>query len=77
MNCRRCQGLMVTTTLEDGGGSTVCFSGWRCLLCGAVIDSGINANRTGPHGPARSRGGPRYGVSLVYWGGFNGKGART
>ena len=65
MNCRRCQGLMVPITLEDLGSSSVSFSGWRCLLCGAVIDSGIDANRTGPHRPTRSRDGPRYGVSLV------------
>ena len=54
MNCRRCQGLVVPITLEDWGSSTVSFSGWRCLLGGAVIDSGIDTNRTGPHGPTRS-----------------------
>jgi hypothetical protein len=57
---------MVTTRLEDAGSSTLCFSGWQCLLCGEVIDSGIDANRKGLHVPTLSRGGrPRYGVSLV------------
>ncbi len=66
MNCLRCQGLMVTTRLEDAGSSTLCFPGWQCLLCGEVIDSGIDANRKGLHVPTLSRGGrPRYGVSLV------------
>jgi hypothetical protein len=30
-----------------------------------VIDAGIDANRKGLHVPTRSRGGPRYGVSLL------------
>jgi hypothetical protein len=65
MNCRRCQGLMVTIRLEDAGSSTLCFSGWQCLLCGEVIDSVIDANRKGLHIPTRSQVRPRYGVSLV------------
>ncbi len=65
MNCLRCQGLMVTIRLEDAGSSTLCFSGWQCLLCGEVIDSVIDANRKGLHIPTRSQGRPRYGVSLV------------
>ena len=51
MNCPRCHGLMVTIRLEDAGSSSLRFSGWRCLLCGEVIDSGIQANREGFHGP--------------------------
>lgn len=66
MNCLRCHGLMVPIRLEDAGSSTLCFSGWQCLLCGEVIDSVIDANRKGLHLPTLSRGGrPRYGVSLV------------
>jgi hypothetical protein len=66
MNCLRCHGLMVTIRLEDAASSTLCCSGWQCLLCGEVIDSGIDANRKGLHVPPLSRGGrPRYGVSLV------------
>jgi len=65
MNCPRCHGLMVTIRLEDAGSSSLCFSGWRCLLCGEVIDSGIKANRELFHEPMGSRGHARYGVSLV------------
>jgi hypothetical protein len=65
MNCLRCQGLMVTTRLEDAGSSTLCFFGWQCLLCGEVIDSVINVNRKELHGPTGSRGRPRYGTSLL------------
>jgi hypothetical protein len=65
MNCLRWHGLMVTIRLEDAGSSTLCFSGWQCLLCGEVLDSGIDANRKGLHVPTLSRCRPRYGVSLV------------
>ena len=65
MHCLRCQGLMVPIRLEDAGSSTLCVFGWQCLLCGEVIDSGIDANRKGLHVPTRSREGPRYGISLL------------
>jgi hypothetical protein len=65
MHCLRCHGLMVPIWLEDAESSTLCFPGWQCLLCGEVIDAGIDANRKGLHVPTRSRGGPRYGVSLL------------
>ena len=53
MNCLRCDGLMVSTTLEDAEGSSRCFSGWQCLLCGEIIDHVIAANRKGRHEPRR------------------------
>ena len=64
MHCLRCHGLMVTVQLEDVGSSSLCFSGWQCLMCGEVIDSVITANRKELHGPTGSRGRIRYGVSL-------------
>jgi hypothetical protein len=64
MHCLRCHGLMVTLRLEDVGSSSLCFSGWQCLMCGEVIDSVITANRKELHGPTGSRGRIRYGVSL-------------
>jgi len=73
MNCPRCHGLMVSIRLEDAGSSSLCFSGWRCLLCGAVIDSVIKANRKEFHGTIGSRVHARYGVSLVPQSGLNGK----
>ena len=65
MNCLRCHGLMVPIRLEDAGSSTLCVFGWQCLLCGEVIDAGIDANRKGLPVPTASRRGPRYGVSLL------------
>ena len=64
MHCLRCHGLMVTLRLEDAGSSSLCFSGWQCLMCGEVNDPVITANRKGLHGPTGSRGRIRYGVSL-------------
>jgi hypothetical protein len=73
MNCLRCHGLMVALRLEDAGSSSLCFSGWQCLMCGEVIDSVIQANRQQLHGPTGSRSRARYGVSLVQQGGLNSK----
>ncbi len=62
MTCPRCQGLMGPIRLEDTGKMTNCQSlaGWRCLLCGEVIEPGITANRIGHHEPVRDRTRPRY-----------------
>jgi len=65
MNCRRCQGLMVTTRLEEAESSTPCFIGWQCLLCGEVVDSGIKANRKGHQELRRDRTRRRYGIVLA------------
>ena len=56
MNCLRCHGLMVSTRLEEATGATSgeSFSGWKCLLCGEVIDSVIAANRLGHLEPRSS-----------------------
>ncbi len=56
MTCVRCQGLMVTSRLEDVGGSTEFepLSGWHCLQCGEVIDPGIEANRKDHREPRRN-----------------------
>lgn len=64
MHCLRCHGLMVTIRLEDVGSSSLCFSGWQCLMCGEVIDSVITANRNELHRSTGSRGRIRYGVAL-------------
>jgi hypothetical protein len=65
MKCLRCHGLMVTIRLEDAGGSSLCVSGWQCLICGEVTDSVINVNRKDLHRPTGDRGRPRYGTSLL------------
>lgn len=66
MKCLLCHGLMVTSRLEDAGGSSPSVPGWRCLICAEVTDLVISVNREAPHEPAKPRGGgrPRYGTSL-------------
>jgi hypothetical protein len=51
MDCPRCHGLMVPTRLKEGidARSGECFFGWKCVLCGEVIDSLIMANRKTLH----------------------------
>ncbi len=56
MICPRCHGLMVPLTLVDVEASASCVSaGWRCLLCGEILDSVIVANRNGPLEPMLGR----------------------
>ena len=47
MRCSRCQGLMTKDPLFDmeGGFGDVWANSWRCLNCGAVDDTVIQANR--------------------------------
>jgi ABC-type ATPase with predicted acetyltransferase domain len=54
MHCPRCQGLMITIWMEELS-SPDAVAGWRCLLCGEVLDLGIEANRTSHCPPVRSR----------------------
>ena len=77
MNCLRCHGLRVTIRLEDVGSSSLCVSGWQCLLCGEVNDPVINVNRNELHRPTGSRGRIRYGVSLAQPGRSQLKGTST
>ena len=57
MTCPRCQGLMVSITLEDQEWSRPGepILGWRCLLCGGVVDETIVANRKSVLEPDRHR----------------------
>lgn len=54
MQCPRCQGLMVTTSMHEPF-CAESVAGWRCLLCGEAIDPGIEANRAVPPPSVRSR----------------------
>ena len=47
MNCDRCQGLMVHELIWDpqGMSSGVRATGYRCVLCGDVVDAVILDNR--------------------------------
>lgn len=53
MQCRRCQGLLIAVQMRDMGQPMV--AGWRCLLCGAMTDPGIEANRASHDPPNRNR----------------------
>jgi hypothetical protein len=53
MQCLRCQGLMTAIQMSDVGQLSV--SGWRCLLCGATTDPGIEANKASHNPPVQSR----------------------
>ena len=54
MRCPRCRGLMITIWLQELSGPDA-VEGWRCLLCGEVLDLGIEANRTSHCPPVQSR----------------------
>jgi hypothetical protein len=47
MTCERCDGLMVSEQICDlqGMNSDLCVNGYRCILCGNVVDSMILENR--------------------------------
>jgi hypothetical protein len=48
MTCLRCEGLMVHEKFEDLDGLWSRdheFLGWRCLNCGAIVDSVIAAHK--------------------------------
>ena len=51
MTCQRCKGLMVQERYDDVGLGSAGYevSAWRCLNCGAIVDSVIAAH----HRPAR------------------------
>jgi hypothetical protein len=47
MDCPRCKGIMVYDVFEDFQDDTglLSFDGWRCILCGEIVDPVIAANR--------------------------------
>ncbi len=47
MECPRCHGRMSQEVFEDLRDDTgvIFFAGWRCLICGEIIDSVISAHR--------------------------------
>jgi hypothetical protein len=54
MHCPRCHGLMISIQMKEAS-SDETAPGWRCLLCGAATDPGIEANRVSHCPPVRSR----------------------
>jgi hypothetical protein len=54
MTCPRCHGVMMAVKMVELATSEA-VPGWRCLLCGEVTDSVIEANRKGHSEPVRNR----------------------
>ncbi|MBI4000255.1 MAG: hypothetical protein HY348_00525 [Nitrospira defluvii] len=50
MTCERCDGLMVSEQMCDlrGTNRELYANGYRCLLCGDVVDATISENRKRP-----------------------------
>ncbi len=51
MTCQRCKGLMVLEQYDDIELGTAGYevSAWRCLNCGAIVDSVIAAHHQTAH----------------------------
>jgi len=46
MKCHRCNGRMVYEQFYSEEGD---FAGWRCIVCGDIVDEVILKNRFGMH----------------------------
>jgi hypothetical protein len=46
-DCPRCKSIMVKDVFEDMGDDTgtLWFNGWRCVICGEILDPVIVRNR--------------------------------
>ncbi|MBX3238143.1 MAG: hypothetical protein KF814_18500 [Nitrospiraceae bacterium] len=53
MGCPRCQNLMVEEVFVDMQADTSpsSFKGWRCIMCGAIVDSLILRHQSAPPQP--------------------------
>ena len=66
MDCPRCKGTMVRDMFEDIADDTgaIHFSGWRCLMCGEILDPVISANRQGYQKPLIGRSRKKFATQL-------------
>lgn len=57
MKCPRCTGHMVYESFDDIRDDTgsLSFYGWRCLLCGEILDPIILSNRRNKPQPFESK----------------------
>jgi hypothetical protein len=57
MDCPRCHGKMVYEVFEDLQDDTgrINFDGWRCVMCGEIVDPIILSNRQLRRGPMVAR----------------------
>jgi hypothetical protein len=67
MSCPRCDNLMVEETFVDLESDVhpLSFRGWRCVICGAIVDSLIVLHQTNRPEPLLHQ--PRT-RKLVAWG---------
>jgi len=69
MQCRRCHSPMVEETFVDMQSDTTpaCFPGWRCMICGAILDPVIVRHQVVRPAPAfrRARRKPRLFVGSI------------
>ncbi len=66
MECPRCQGVMVSDRFEDVAdeAGAMKFSGWRCIICGEILDPVISANRQSHHEPLLGRSRKKFATQL-------------
>ncbi len=66
MECPRCKGVMVSDRFEDVADESgaMKFSGWRCILCGEILDPVISANRQAHHEPLLGRSRKKFATQL-------------
>lgn len=57
MECPRCKGMMVQDFFEDprANSSALSLLGWRCIMCGEILDPVIALNRQSRPAPFVSR----------------------
>lgn len=57
MECPRCHGIMVQDVFEDLQDDTgsLSFQGWRCIICGEILDPVIANNRASRPTPLLGR----------------------
>ena len=66
MNCLRCQSLMIAEVFQNltGDGGLMWLTGWRCIVCGDMVDPTILKHRQSAEVPPVNRPRRRFAVSL-------------
>jgi len=66
MNCLRCQSPMMSEVFQNlsGDAGVVWFTGWRCIVCGDMVDPIILKHRQRAQPPPISRTRRRFTVAL-------------
>lgn len=66
MDCPRCKSMMVQDIFEDLEDDTgnLCFRGWRCIICGEILDPVIVTNRDSRPSPLLGRARKKFATQL-------------